>query len=163
MRRSDSSAGFTLVELILVMALLAVVAAFSAPLLGRSMHERNLHDEANRFLALTEYARNEASSQGVPMTVWIDPQSQRFGTEPQTGFEGDETRAKDYALNPDVHFELDRAATRNGLIDVAVFTPDGAPATTNIDALRVVDRFGSGLTVARTTDGWSYELIKEQR
>jgi type II secretion system protein H len=163
MRRSEVRAGFTLVELLLVMALLAVCAAFSAPLLSRSLHDRNLKDEANRFLALTEYARNEAASQGVPMTVWIDPQSQRFGTEAKTGFEGDESRARDFEINADVHFELDRAATRNGLIDVAAFTPDGAAELTNLDAVRLVDRFGGNLTIARTSDGYGYEILQEQK
>ncbi len=161
--RTAGTRGFTLVELIIVMALLAVVAAISMPSLGRSMRERNLKDEAARFLAVTEYARNEAASQGVPMTVWIDPATQRFGVEAKTGFEGDESRAKHFDMNADVHFELDRTATRNGVIDAAEFSPEGAPTSASIDALRMVDRFGASLTVSRTTDGWSYEIVKEKR
>jgi type II secretion system protein H len=160
--RSVDASAFTLVELIIVLALLAVVAAISMPSMGRSMRERNLKDEAARFLAATEYARNEAASQGVPMTVWIDPKMQRFGVEPKSGYEGDESRAKLFAVNEDVHFEVERAATRNGVIDVAEFSPEGAPAASSIDAVRVVDRFGASLAINRTTDGWSYEIIRPQ-
>ena len=162
MQRSDPSAGFTLVELILVMALLAVIAAFSAPSLARSLRQRNLDGEAARLLALSEYGRDEAVSQGVPMTVWVDPKG-RMGVEPKTGYEGDESRSRQFDLNADIHFELDRAATQNGVVDVMEFGPDGAPSPTSIDAVRLVDRFQSQITVARTSDGWSYEIVKEQR
>ncbi len=163
MPRSDPTPGFTLVELILVMALLAVVAAFSAPSLARSLRQRNLDGEATRLLALTEYARDEAVSQGVPMSVWIEPKAQRMGVEPKTGYDGDETRAREFALNADIHFEVERAATQNGVAEIMEFSPDGAPAASSIDAVKLVDRFQSQVTLARTSDGWSYEIIKEQR
>src|SRR5437868_4204065 len=102
---NPTATGFTLVELILVMVLLTVVAAFAAPSLSRSMRQRNLAGEAARFVAATEYARDEAVSQGVPMTVWIDPSSQRFGVEAKTGYDASLTRDRDFVLNPDTHFE----------------------------------------------------------
>ncbi len=163
MQRSDPAPGFTLVELILVMALLAVVAAFSAPSLARSLRQRNLDGEAARLLALSEYGRNEAISQGVPMSVWVDPKGQRMGVEPKTGYEGDATRSREFELNADIHFELDRAATQGGVIEVMAFSPDGSPSSSSIDAVRLVDRFQSQLTVARTSDGWGYEIVKAQR
>ena len=58
MIRARQPSAFTLVELIIVMALLAVVVAVAAPTLGRSMRERNLADEMARLLSATEYARN---------------------------------------------------------------------------------------------------------
>jgi type II secretion system protein H len=163
MGRSDPAPGFTLVELILVMALLTVIAAFSAPSLARSLRQRNLDGEAARLLALTEYGREEAISQGVPMTVWIDPKAQRMGVAPRTGFNGDESRTREFELNADIHFEIDRVATQNGVVEVMEFAPDGAPASSSIEAVRLVDRFESLITVARTSDGWGYEIVKEQR
>ena len=153
--------GFTLVELIFVMALLTIVAALAAPSLSRSMRQRNLDGEAARFLAATEYARDEAVSQGVPMTVWIDPAAQRFGVEPKTGYEGSTTRDREFAVNPDVQFEIPIVATKGGVIEAVEFQPDGSPGTSSLDSVRLVDRFKSALTVARTSDGWSYEIIKE--
>lgn len=163
MQRSDPAPGFTLVELILVMALLAVVAAFSAPSLARSLRQRNLDGEAARLLALSEYGRNEAISQGVPMSVWVDPKGQRMGAQPKTGFEGDDARSREFALNADIRFELDRTATQGGVIEVMEFSPDGSPSSSSIDAVRLVDRFQSLVTVSRTSDGWSYEIVKGQR
>jgi len=106
-----SIAAFTLVELIIVMALLAIVTGIAAPMLGRSMKERNLPDEAKRFLSATEYARSEAVSQGVPMVVWLDLGARQVGIEPRAGFDGEPTRNRKYTLGPDVHMETDQQST----------------------------------------------------
>ena len=155
------SLGFTLVELIIVMTLLAIVAAISVPSLARSMRQRNLDEEATRFLALTEYGRDEAVSQGVPMIVWIDAKGQRYGVEPKAGFDADETRSREYAMNPDVQVETDKAVSSGGVVEAIEFAPDGALTSTSVEAVRLVDRSQSAIKVSRTTDGWSYELVKE--
>jgi len=154
---------FTLVELILVMALLATLAALSVPSLSRSMRQRYLAQEAARFLALTEYGRDEAVSQGVPMIVWIDSATRRFGIEPKTGYEGATTRQREFELNPDVQMELTGGVRKRGVIEAMEFSPAGALATTSLEAVRFVDRFQSALTVARASDGWAYEIVKEVR
>src|SRR5438067_13878805 len=85
-RSARTLRAFTLVELILVMAVLATIMALSTPSLSRSLRNRNIEQEAKRFIALTEYARGEAVSQGVPMTIWIDVEAGAFGVEPKAGF-----------------------------------------------------------------------------
>jgi type II secretion system protein H len=154
---------FTLVELIVVMALLAIVLALSAPSLGRSMRERSLADEAARFLAATEYARNEAVSQGLPMIVWLDPQGRSFGVEPRAGFEGDDSRAKDFTAHPDVTFASEAARRVGGVIVAAEFSPEGTLLATSVGEVRVQDRFQNQLTLAQTEDGWGYEIVQETR
>ena len=162
MIRARSAEGFTLVELIIVMTLLAIVAALSVPSLSRSMRQRNLDEEATRLLALTEYARNEAVSQGVPMIVWIDAKGQRYGVEPKAGFDADEARRREYAMNPEVQVETDKAVSSGGVVEAIEFAPDGALISTSVESVRLVDRSQSAIRVARTTDGWSYELVKEE-
>jgi type II secretion system protein H len=162
-RKLSSASGFTLVELIVVMAVLAVVLALSAPSLARSMRQRNLDAEAVRFLAATEYGRDEAVSQGVPMTLWIDEKAQRFGVEPKSGFLGDETRSREFTLHPDVQIELEKTVTKDDKVQPIEFSPDGAPALTNVESVQLKDRFNSMVTIARTTDGWGYEILKEAK
>ena len=163
MIRARSAKGFTLVELIIVMTLLAVVAALAVPSLSRSMRQRNLDEEATRLLALTEYSRDEAVSQGVPMIVWIEPEGTRFGVGAKSGFEGVESRDREFVVNADVHFEMKSAATKDGVIEAMEFAPDGSPATSNLNEVRVLDRFDSVISLAKTSDGWSYEIVKETK
>lgn len=165
MRKSNSTqllAAFTLVELVIVMVVLAVIAALSVPSLSRSMRARHLADEATRFLAATEYGRDEAVSQGLPMTVWIDPATQHFGVEPREGFIGTEARNREFAVNADTHFEIDKT-TGGGVVQVVEFSPDGTPAASSMETVRLTDRFDSTITIARTRDGWGYEIVKEAK
>ena len=73
--------GFTLLELMLVLALLSVVIAVQAPTLARFFRGRNLDAEAQRFLALTRYGQNRAVAEGVPMVLWMDAEAGQYGLE----------------------------------------------------------------------------------
>jgi type II secretion system protein H len=164
LRRNDNTPAFTLVELILVMAILATIMALALPSLSRSFRERNLGGEATRLLALTEYARDEAVSQGEPMVVWIDAKNAQFGVEVKTGYIGDSTRSKAYTLNSDIHFDAVKGDTiQGGGVRFAEFEPDGTADPTSIASARLTDRFASTLLVAKTADGWGYEIVKERR
>ena len=91
-------AAFTLIELILVMALLTIVLAVSAPALSRFFHSRTLDSEARRFLALTRYAQSRAVSEGVPMTLWIKPRQGLYGLQQEPGFTDMDSNAVQFAL-----------------------------------------------------------------
>jgi len=163
--RNDSaraSQAFTLVELILVMALLATLLAVSAPLLSRSFKQRALDQEATQLLAATEYARDEAVSQGVPMSVWIDVPNGACGVQAQIGYEGDASREKTWFLPPDVRFDSIEAATdQNGHVIAAQFDPDGTLALESLDSIRLIARTNESITLTQTEDGWGYEIVKE--
>ncbi len=84
--QKNNRQGFTLIEMIVVMAILTVVALVSAPSLSRFFRGNELLDEARQFLALTRYARAQAVSTGVPMVMWVDEQQFEYGLRPQPGF-----------------------------------------------------------------------------
>lgn len=154
-------AAFTLIEFILVMALLSIVMALSAPALSRFFRQRHLEEEATRFVALTEYSRNEAISQGVPMVVWVDPVAQEYGLEPRVGFPVTPGRCRQFTLHRDVEFSLDYGGRvgRDGVVEAAEFAPDGFLELESVEAFSLVDRFGGELVVAQTTNGWGYEIL----
>src|SRR5262249_21799177 len=81
---SERTRGFTLIELMLVMALLAVVLAVSAPSLSKFFKGRTLDSEARRFVSLTRYGQSRAVSEGVPMMLWIDPKERTYGLQEET-------------------------------------------------------------------------------
>jgi type II secretion system protein H len=155
------SIAFTLVELIIVMALMAIVMAIAAPSLARSMKERNLPDEAARILAASEYARSEAASQGVPMVVWIDSAAHRLGIEPKEGFDGEPSRTREFTWNDDIQIETEQKASSGKQATVMEFTPDGSLADSSAESVKLTDRFGNTMSLVRTSDRWSYEIVKE--
>lgn len=160
-RAARSAPAFTLVELILVMALLATVMAFAAPSLSRSLRERNLAQEAVRLIAATEYGRDEAVSQGVPMIVSIEPETRRIAVEPKPGYAVAGGRSHQYWLSDEVRIEATARATSGGVLEAVEFSPGGTPEPASVAQITLTDRFENQVVVARTPDGWGYEILKE--
>ena len=166
MTGSVPSDGFTLIELVIVMALLATFMAIVAPRLSGSLRQRNIDGEAARLLALTEYGRDEAASLGIPVVVWVDPAARRFGVDAKTGYPADNLRRKEYALTPDVSFDnVNNAVAGQGGrgVNAAEFEPDGTLDPSSLNTVRLVDRFKSSVSVVQTADHDGYEIVKETR
>jgi type II secretion system protein H len=147
---------FSLVELLLVMAIVTILMAVVAPSLSRSIRGHKLEEEAKRFLALTEYARDEAMSQGVPMVVWINSSTEHFGLDPKVDYYGSKTH-RDFALNEDVKFDASTPPTGATVVEIA---PNGIPATTSAPSIRLVDHFGSAIVISQRSDGLGYAIPK---
>lgn len=140
------------------MALLVTFLALSAPSLSRSLRQRRISDEATRLLALTEYARTEAISQGVPMVVWVNAKTQQYGAEPAAGFTGEENRTRTFTTNSEVDFDIPNAVAKQGVIALVEFAPDGAPELSAVEAISLSDKFDALAVIARTQDGWGFEI-----
>jgi type II secretion system protein H len=63
--------GFTLIEILAVVAILALVAAFIVPNLG-GLRRRALRNEAQQIASQLELARQRAIVTGVPHRVWLE-------------------------------------------------------------------------------------------
>jgi len=140
---------------------LATLLALAAPSLSRSFKGHNLEQEATQLLAATEYARDEAVSQGVPMSVWISPETGDFGVQAMDGYEGDALREKTWTLNRDIHFDPVKATTdKSGHTVAAQFEPDGTLDPESLDAIRVIANSEESISLTQTEDGWGYEIVK---
>lgn len=111
-RRKRRAAGFTLIELILVMALLVIVIAAVAPALSKFFRGRNLDSEARRLLSLTRLGQSRAVSEGTPMRLWIDAERRTYGLQAEQGGSTPDKSARIYQLDPDLAIEVVRN-TRN--------------------------------------------------
>jgi prepilin-type N-terminal cleavage/methylation domain-containing protein len=123
--------GFTLIELILVMALLVIVIGVTFPSLQSFFRGRTLESEGRRFLTLTRYAQSRAVSEGIPMTLWIDPLEGTYGLEAQKGFLDRDDKAVEYTVDE----KLDIEVTQTGLTR-AQLTPEQQTRRRTIDASR---------------------------
>ena len=97
---------FTLIELIVVMAMLLIVIGISFPSLKGFFRGRTLDSEARRFLSLTRYAQSRAVSEGLPMLIWIDPQESSYGLQVQAGFVDLDRKAVAYEVDQDLAVEV---------------------------------------------------------
>lgn len=101
------SGGFTLLELILVMAVLLIVLSISAPSLSGFFRGRTLDSETHRFLALTRYAQSRAIAEGVPMVLWLDKDNRSYGLRQETGSGELDRKEIEYALGQDLDLEFE--------------------------------------------------------
>ena len=97
---------FTLIELILVMALITIVVSVSLPSLKGFFRGRDLDSEARRFLSLTHYAASRAVAEGVPMELYVDTQQKLYGLRAQAGFLESDSKAVQYKLPEELSFEV---------------------------------------------------------
>jgi len=127
---------FTLLELLLVLALLAMAVAMAAPSLSRFFHGRALDSEARRMLALTRYAQSRAVSEGIPMVMWFNPNERTYGAQAEMTYTKTDNKAVEYELDSNLEMELPSPALTTpvpwkittgiaGNYPAIRFTPDG--------------------------------------
>jgi type II secretion system protein H len=168
---------FTLIELLLVMALLLIVLAVSFPSLRGFFRGRHLDHEARRFLSLTRYAQSRAVSEGYPMVLWIDAKQRAYGMQAQTGYLDEDDKSVEYEIHETLELEVTRpllvrvtATQRNesasvaGSLPTIRFTPDGFYTDSSLE--RIVIRQGSEtkdrdedeVVIAKSENRLGYEI-----
>src|SRR5579862_947964 len=87
---SMSRYAFTLIELILVLALLVIITSLAAPAMSNFIRGQALDSEARRLLALIHAGQSRAVSEGLPMVLWVDEKKGTYGLQAEaTGRNGD--------------------------------------------------------------------------
>jgi type II secretion system protein H len=162
--------GFTLIELILVMALLTIVLSVGAPALARFFRGRTLDSEARRFLSLTRYGQSRAVSEGVPMVLWIDAKQGLYGLNAEAGYLDEDRKAVEFLLHEDLLIEVERAEVRplssqwnrptrraDSLPEIR-FTPDGFISETSPDAVLIREGEERAVWIAQSRNRLHYEI-----
>ena len=91
--------GFTLIELILVLALLVIVVSIAAPAMSRFIRGRALDSEARRMVALMHAGQSRAVSEGAPMMLWVDEKGGAYGLEAETSGQNGDAKAEELAVD----------------------------------------------------------------
>ena len=164
---------FTLIELIFVLALLAISAVFVVASMGSFFRGRVLNFEARRILSLTHYAQSRAVSEGVPVILWINPTDSTYGLTVQSSFtdpQGD-ARAVSYKAESSLTLEAptDAAAVVSELDDEKLgindegqafirFTPDGFFDPSSVAKITIRQGTEGGLELVPTVNRLGYEI-----
>jgi len=182
-----SGFGFTLIELILVMAILTMAVSITAPSLANFFRGRTLDSEARRLLALTRSGQNRAVSEGIPMDLWVDTSAAKVGLDAAPSFETSDPKEVEFQLDSGVQIEVLKQAasssfgtnmtrlqhvstasvapvklTHPGLPTIR-FLPDGSLGENGPQGLRLTSRDGSSLVVALSRDRLSYEIQRTEK
>ncbi len=100
---------FTLVELILVMALLVMVVSLIGPRLSRFFGGREVDSEVKRLVSLMHYGRSRAVSEGVPMMLWVDARKGAYGLEQEPGYSnGKDTNAVEFRVDDSLTIDFEK-------------------------------------------------------
>jgi len=87
--------GYTILELVLVLAILAMALAAVAPSLSGFIAGRKAEEAAARFLALTHYARSQAVTDGLEYELVVDSKEGKWWLRT---LDGEETQEVDGAF-----------------------------------------------------------------
>lgn len=180
-RATQHSSAFTLIELILVMAILIMAVSVTAPTLSHFFRGRTLNSEARQLLALTRSGQSRAASEGLPMDLWLDAEKGTFGLGAEPSYETSDPKAVDFTIDGGLQLEIvnktlaapvntmnraQRASTASAprvtLVHANLptirFLPDGSIGETSPQELRLTDRDGASLWVRQARDRVSYEI-----
>jgi prepilin-type N-terminal cleavage/methylation domain-containing protein len=182
---SNSKFAFTMMELILVMAILTIAVSLTAPALANFFRGRSLDSEARRLLAMTRLGQSRAASEGIPMELWFDVNRNAFGLEAEPSYEATDGKAEQFTLDADMQMEVftgtnsatlapalanptaamlnattssGQSLSRHPDLPTIRFLPDGSMAETSPQALKLTGRDGLSIWVAQTRNRLSYEV-----
>jgi type II secretion system protein H len=116
-RRAEVDEGFTLLELIVTLAVLALAAAVVAPSLGRSTDALRARAEVAGFAATLRHAREQAITQQRTHRVLVDAKARRVVIErvgessERPSAKDDRSRPKDETTDPEPKSEVRQAKT----------------------------------------------------
>ncbi len=163
--------GFTLIELVLVMALIVIVISLVTPRLKSFFEGRALDSEARRFMTLTRYGQSRAVAEGVPMLVWIDEDQRQYGLQAQPGYLTRDDKAVEYTLASDLKIEI-RASfstyttteTQTLLRNLPTnrryirFAPDGFLGEASPEYIFIRQGEKDAVAIGQNRSGQSYEI-----
>jgi len=164
-RRRDA---FTLIELIVVMALLAIVIAIGAPRLARFFHGQTVAEEGQRLLALTRYGQSRAASEGLPMILWMNPANGTYGLRVQDGFSAGGVTApvgtgKDvsYRLGDGLRFQFEQGVAMPTQGASILFAPDGSIEESSLHRVVIVQDDGDWSAIAESPNQLNYVTVQK--
>ena len=153
--------GFTLIELVLVMALLVVAISVTAPVLSHFFHGRVLDSEARRLLSLTRAGQSRAVSDGTASLLWIDDSQGEYGLESENASRLGDPKAEDFTVADGLRVDAPDAtpiAIGRQKLPAIRFLPDGTIDDSSPSALRVSGADGSTLWLVEQTNHMSYAI-----
>jgi prepilin-type N-terminal cleavage/methylation domain-containing protein len=166
--RLTRCAAFTLIELIVVLALLSIVIAIGGPRLAKFFHGQVVQEEAQRLLALTRYGQSRAASEGSPMVLWMNPVTGAYGLRPQTAANDGSTKpppgaGKDVALKlgDGLKFQFAQGGALPQQEASIIFAPDGSIMEGSMQQVQIQQDDGDWSAIAESPNHLNYVTVQK--
>ncbi len=175
--------GFTLIEMILVLALLVIAVSMVSPRIAGFIRARALESEARRLLAVTHAGRSRAVSEGTVVVVWLDESQGRYGLEQEVPGRNGDAAALMFTADPNLQIAFTTTphllgqtltsplpARSTGVrpqnqrnMPAIRLLPDGSIDVESPQAVRILDPEGSTLWLVEGSDRKHYEIRTSDR
>lgn len=153
---------FTLIELILVMAMIVIGVSMIAPRMANFVKGQALDSEARRLLALMHAGQSRAVSEGAPMMLWIDEKQSAYGMQAETSGTAGDVKAENLTLDSTLEIAVlnvgaTATATFNNLPAIK-FLPDGMVDESSPQTLKLMDAAGFSRWIVELAGRTGYEV-----
>ena len=153
---------FTLVELILVLALLVIATSLAAPALSNFVRGRALDSEARRLAALMHAAQSRAVSEGVPMMLWVNEKTDSYGLEAETSGQSGDPKAEELTVDSTLQIAVlnlgTGAQTTIKNLPAIRFSADGTVDENSPQVLKLTDSAGFSRWLGLNSGRTGYEI-----
>lgn len=150
--------GFTLVEVVVVLAILGIVAAITAPALLRLGRQDDLTDSANAVARVLRNARLAALERAISVSAAIEPGSQRYLVSAESDEAPVILAQGSLQLAPGMRLRSDRPHVRFAFDRLGSAEPDSVTvAGGDREAVVGVERWSGDVYVRAggQADGWT--------
>lgn len=160
--RPSRIAGFTLIELILVLALLVIITSLAAPAMANFIRGRALDSEARRLNALMHAAQSRAVSEGMTMVLWVDEKQNTYGLQAETTGKSGDAKSENLSVDSTLQIAVLNAGlgaptTFNGLPAIR-FLADGMVDENSPQTLQLTDSAGISRWLIGKRNRTGYEI-----
>jgi type II secretion system protein H len=157
---------FTLIELMLVLALLVIITSLAAPAMANFIRGRALDSEARRLFALMHAGQSRAVSEGLPMVLWVDEKNDLYGLQAETTGQNGDPKAENLPVDSTLQIAVLNAGvstptTFNNLPAIR-FLPDGTVDENSPQTLQLTDSAGVSRWLVESSSHTGYEIRDSQ-
>jgi len=163
---STRKRAFTLIELVLVLALLVVITSLAAPAMSNFIRGRALDSEARRLFSLMHAAQSRAVSEGMPMVLWVDQKNGSYGFQAETTGKTGDAKAENLTLDTTLQIAvlnlgLSTPTMLNNLPAIR-FLADGSVDESSPQTIQLTDSTGVSRWLIESRNHTGYEISSTQ-
>jgi type IV fimbrial biogenesis protein FimT len=159
---TPQASAFTLIELILVLALLVVITSIAAPAMARFIRGRALDTEARQIVALMHLAQSRAVSEGAPMMLWVNASTGGYGVAAETSGQDGDPKAENLTVDSTLTIAVLNSTGGTPItfhnLPAIRFQPDGTVDENSPQTLKLTDSDGFARWLVQTRLRTGYEV-----